>query len=123
MKAHLLPLYVLCALWVLWYLYIIVMGLYRAKLQHRLTTASLVLGAPVIVLGATLDWALNWTVATVFFREWPRAPAELVTQRLTRYLKDPSPDYNTRIRRHRAGIICRHLLDPFDPSTKGHCDD
>lgn len=121
MSAYLLPLYALGSLWLLWACYVIVMGLRRAQLQGRLSLTAKVLGAPWLLLGIALDWLINWTIAAAFFREWPQGPKELVTQRLARYLKDEGQDYTTRIRKHRAGIICRHLLDVFDPNPQGHC--
>ena len=39
----------------LWLLYILVMGLYRAKLQGRLSPVSLVLGFPAYAIGHLLD--------------------------------------------------------------------
>ena len=105
----------LAVLWLLWYLYLIVMGLYRAKLMGTLTNSAKVLGAPALVVGWTLDWLINWTIAALFFRELPRSPLELVTQRLSRYIAGP-PCLN----RHYAQVICLHLLDPFDHTGK-HC--
>jgi len=54
-------------LWALWYLYLIVMGLYRAKLMGTLTRSALVLGSPALVIGWLLDWLVNWTLASPFF--------------------------------------------------------
>lgn len=115
MSALFSPLTALAVLWALWYLYLIVMGLYRAKLMGTLTRSALVLGSPALVIGWLLDWLINFTVATIFFRELPRAPMELVTQRLSRYIAGP-PCLN----RHYAQVICLHLLDPFDYTGK-HC--
>ncbi len=106
----------LLALWALWYLYIVVMGLYRAHLAGRLTPAAKVMGAPALVIGWTLDWLINMTIATLFFRELPRSAFELVTDRLTRYIAGP-PCLN----RHYAQVICQHLLDAFDVNPEGHC--
>lgn len=103
------------SLWALWYFYLIVMGLYRANLAGNLSNASKVLGAPALVVGWTLDWAINWTVATVFFREFPCSAMEVVTTRLSRYIAGP-PCLN----KHYAEVICQHILDPFDPTGK-HC--
>ena len=102
-------------LWLLWYLYLIVMGLYRASLMGTLTTSAKVLGAPALVIGWLLDWLINWTVAVLFFRQMPRTFGELVTQRLSRYIAGP-PCLN----KHYAQVICLHLLDPFDHTGK-HC--
>jgi len=104
------------ALWALWYLYLIVMGLYRAHLLGRLSMPAKVLGAPALAIGWALDWLINWTVAAAWFGEWPGAPFELVTGRLKRYLAGPPG----RKQKH-ARSVCRHLLDPFDPNPGGHC--
>lgn len=103
-------------LWALWYLYLIVMALYRAHLSGRLSMAAKVLGSPALVIGWLLDWAINWTLAVAWFGEWPHAPMDLVTDRLQRYMAGPPG----RRQKH-ARSICRHLLDPFDPNPKGHC--
>lgn len=107
--------YIVGALWGLWYLYLIVMGLYRAKLAGQLSTPSKVLGAPALVVGWLLDWVINWTIATAFFHELPQNIFELVTGRLARYLNGPEC-----LNKHYAQVICRNILDPFDPSGH-HC--
>lgn len=48
-------LHALALLYTLWLLYVLVMGLYRAKLQKRLSRVALVLGFPVYALGYLLD--------------------------------------------------------------------
>ena len=109
------PFLAVSGLWALWYLYIIVMGLYRAKLAGKLSTASKVLGFPALIIGFALDWLVNWTVAAIFFRELPATPLELVTGRLTRYMAGPDGS-----KKRRARLICEHLLDSFDPTGR-HC--
>lgn len=104
-------------LWLLWYLYILVMGLYRANLDNRLTRFTKLMALPALVVGFVLDWLANWTVATVVFGEPPESPFELVTARLTRYLSDPS---TRRFRVVRAQWLCENLLDFFDPCG-AHC--
>lgn len=102
-------------LWAFWYLYLIVMGLYRAKLLGRLTWPVKVLGAPALVVGFAVDVLAQYTVAAIVFRELPEAGEHLVTDRLQRYLQDGSGS-----RYRKAKWICTHLLDPFDPTGK-HC--
>ena len=104
------------ALWLLWYLYLIVIGLYRAHLLGRLSWPAKVLGSPALVVGWLLDWFINWTIAAVWFQEMPHAPLELVTDRLQRYMAG-LPGRNQK----HARSICAHLLDPFDPNPEGHC--
>ena len=103
-------------LWLLWYAYILVMGLYRAHLDGRLTPLTKVMAYPALIAGYVLDWTANWTVAVIVFGELPHRPFELVTDRLTRYLKEPT----RRFRRDRARWICENLLDFFDPRGS-HC--
>lgn len=105
--------YVLSVLYALWILYILVMGLYRAKLADRLSPAATILGAPFLVLGYAVDVFANLTAATILFLEVPREA--LVTTRLTRHLEKGS-GWRHRI----AKAICEHLLDPFDPRG-AHC--
>lgn len=113
-------LYIILALiafpWLVWREYVMVMGLYRAKLAGTLSQTALVLGAPDIFIGVVSDWVLNLTYGRVVFGEWPLDRKELLTQRLTRYLAGPECR-----NKHRARIICRSLLDPFDPTGK-HCE-
>lgn len=104
------------ALWALWYLYLIVMGLYRAHLQGRLSKAAKILGAPALFIAVVLDWLVNLTIATVWFMELPGQPLELLTTRLARYL-----DGHDNLNRRHAAWICANLLDVFDPSPNGHC--
>lgn len=101
--------------YLLWVFYILVMGLYRAKLNNRLSKTATVLGAPFLVIGYLLDVATNVTVATAFFWEWPREA--LVTTRLTRHMAA-----KRGWRYQLARFICESLLDPFDP-TGAHCID
>lgn len=106
----------LAALWVFWLLYVFTMGLYRAFLMGRLKGLSLVMCAPVVAVAFTLDLLMQFTVFAVVFADIPRD--WLVTQRLRRYMRDLPPEH---WRRRWADYLCRHLLDPFDP-TGAHCD-
>lgn len=124
MDAFLALLGVAAYLLTFWYLYVLVMGFYRASLAGKLEkwSASWWLALPVILLGALVDLLSNWTIAALWFWEWPRFiwawhRPDLVTDRLTRYLADSYPA--GRNKKH-AGIICNQLLDPFDPSGS-HC--
>lgn len=99
----------------LWYVYILVMGLYRAHLMGRLTGLAKVLAYPAVAVGWLMDWLANVFIASVVFAEPPRAWNELVTDRLSRYVKGP-----LGYRRTRALWVCTHLLDYFDP-TGIHC--
>lgn len=99
----------------LWYVYVLVMGLYRAHLMGRLYGLAKVLAYPAVAVGWLLDWLANVLIATVIFGEVPRAWNELVTDRLSRYVKGPMG-----YRRTRALWVCTHLLDVFDP-TGTHC--
>lgn len=103
--------YLLC----FWYLYVFVMGIYRAHLAGRLSKFAFILALPVIAVGFLVDLIANWTVATAVFVELPEQPEELVTDRLKRYINGPPCK-----RRTLAIAICDHLLDVFDPSG-AHC--
>lgn len=102
-------------LWVFWYIYLIVMGLYRAKLDGRLTWPVKILGAPALLVGYIVDIIAQYTIATIVFRDWPAKGEHLVTDRLQRYMANPGG-----IRYRKAKWICEHLLDPFDPTGR-HC--
>jgi len=105
--------YIAAFLWGFWGLYVLIMGLYRAQLAGRLTTAMKVLGAPFLLAGYITDIVCNLTVAMLVFAEVPREA--LVTTRLTRYIKQ-----GAGWRYDAAVWICSNLLDPLDPRGK-HC--
>lgn len=109
----LLPLYLLA----FWYVYILVMGLYRAHLLGRLTGLAKWCAVPAVAIGWLMDWLANIFIASLLFGEPPRTWHELVTDRLTRYAQGPMGRNRTR-----AVWICTQLLDVFDP-TGAHCHD
>lgn len=115
MSALGLTLWSLAYLYGFWLLYVLIMGFYRAWLARRLTVVAMILSSPALVVGYLVDLLANWTLATVWFRELPRRPLELVTDRLTRYIASSSG-----WRRVHATWICATLLDYFDPHER-HC--
>lgn len=120
-------------LWAFWLLYVLTMGLYRASLAGKLTRMALVLGSPFVILAIAADLLANWTLATLWFYQWPAKsdwprisfsgwrPAvvwvrpDLVTSRLSRYIDGPDC-----WRKEHATWLCHNLLDAFDPSGT-HC--
>ncbi len=101
-------------LWIFWFAYVGIMGIYRAHLAGRLDGFARAMSVPVVLLGYVLDVMANVTVAVLVFLDWPRE--WLVTTRLKRYRRDAPGTRNAKI----AEYICEHLLDPFDP-TGNHC--
>lgn len=99
---------------VFWYVYILVMGLYRAHLQGRLNKITTALAFPALIIGYVMDVFANFTIAWVVFLEPPYEM--LVTTRLKHYMTKNEDNW----RRRWAEWICTHLLDPFDPSGN-HC--
>lgn len=109
---HLTPL--IFAPWLLWAMYVMVMGIYRAHLDKRLTTTTKILAAPWVVIGYGLDVIVNLTIASLVF--WEPPWELLVTSRLKRHIDAAAGGW-----RHRLAVwICDRLLDPFDP-TGHHC--
>ena len=100
--------------WLLWALYILVMGIYRAHLDKRLTRLTYALAMPWVALGFALDVVVNVTVASLLFLEPPWEL--LVTSRLKRHIAASAGGWRHRL----AVFICDHLLDVFDP-TGNHC--
>jgi hypothetical protein len=100
-------------LWAFWGMYVLVMGIYRAHLSHRLRGLVLVLSLPFVVIGFLMDVFANLTIASLVFLEPPRE--WLVTSRLQRYIA-----HGTGWRAAKARWICDNLLDVFDPSGD-HC--
>jgi hypothetical protein len=94
------------------------MAFYRANLDGRLTGVAKWLAMPVIVLAISVDLIANWTIATIWFRQWPLLkwnPPDLVTSRLSRYIEG-EPGW----RKDHAMWLCQNMLDYFDPSGT-HC--
>ena len=100
-------------LWAFFYLYVLVMGFYRAHLARKMTGLTYLLALPALCVGYVVDALANLIFATLVFSEWPREM--LVTTRLTRHMTGP-PGW----RRNLAQDICAALLDIFDP-TGQHC--
>lgn len=106
--------YTLLSVYALWLFYLAVMALYSAKKKGTLTKPALVLGYPILIVGALLDFFVNAVLMTVLMLEPPRE--WLVTQRLSRHLKR-----GEGWRKAVASWVCRNLLDTFDPDHRGHC--
>lgn len=104
-------LYLIC----FFYLYVLVMGIYRAYLSERLNRFLLVICLPVLVLGILFDVVANLTIATVVFRKLPRE--WLVTTRLIKIQNNPLEHVHNKAL---AKYICEHMLDVFDPNGN-HC--
>lgn len=108
-----ITLWVIGFLWIFWGMYVLVMGIYRAYLSHRLKGLVLVLSLPFVAVGYLMDVFANLTVASLVFLELPREL--LVTDRLKRHMHK-SKGWRFWLARY----ICDHLLDVFDPSGD-HC--
>lgn len=112
-------------IWAILYLYafyaayIIVMGVWRARLAGRLTwrnnPVTFALCLPFVVIGLALDVVAQYTIATLIFADLPRRGEHLVTDRLQRYV---AQRYGWRYRW--ARYVCDNLLDVFDPRGE-HC--
>lgn len=108
--------YTILTLWAFYLLYVLMMGTYRAFLRKKLQGLSLVLLAPALGLAFVLDVLIQFTLASLVFWEIPRKGEWFVTHRLRTYIRQ-GEGWRWRI----ADVICRRLLDPFDP-TGAHCD-
>jgi hypothetical protein len=98
--------YTIGGLYALWLGYVLTM-----HIVHRWDTlplAARIFGAPPALLAYLLDVALNWTICTALFFDWPRE--RTITERLHRYRFG----WRGRV----ARWVCGHLLNPFDPD---HC--
>lgn len=109
-------------LWAFWVLYVATMAVYRLHLAGVLkqrTTSRFTLGMCYSLVGIAIavDVIAQYTVATVFFLDLPKAGERLVTDRLQRYVAQPRQDWRSA----KAHYICEHLLDLFDP-TGDHCN-
>ena len=109
--------YTLLLLWAFYLLYVLMMGAYRAFLRKKLQGLSLILLAPALGLAFVLDVLVQFTIASLVFWEIPRKGEWFVTHRLRTYIRQ-GEGWRWRI----ADVLCRRMLDPFDP-TGAHCDD
>jgi hypothetical protein len=109
--------WILVALYAFWNLYVYSMGIYRAFLQKRLKGLSLVMSAPILALMFAIDVLMQFTLAWLVFWDRPAKGEWFVTGRLRRYIKQ-GEGWRYRL----ADVMCKYLLDPFDP-TGAHCDD
>jgi hypothetical protein len=89
------------------------MSLYRAKMNKTITRTSLIIGYPILAVGAFIDLFMNVTLFSLVFFELPKE--WLLTKRMQRYIKT-----GTGWRFKVADWICRNLLNIFDPSGR-HC--
>jgi len=98
------------ASYALWGMYVLVMGLKRARDAGTLSRIAYVLGVPILVAGYLLDFLVNVGPCTLLFLEPPRETT--VTARLKRHAKKDT--WRGRLARWFAA----HLLDAFDPSGR-----
>ena len=104
----------LAAMWLMWGLYALVMGLYRVKLSGKLTPTQWVLGVPYYGAGAVLDVVLNWSIGSLLLLD---PPGELVMTTHMKRLRREAPDsWGGRV----SAWICDQGLDSLDPSGD-HC--
>lgn len=97
---------------VTWIFYVAIMS-FKAKLPVMGPVARFHAYLALFVFGYPLDLIANVIVSLVAFQRLPKKP--LLTGTLKWWIA--SPDER---RAKWAGLICRELLNPFDPSGK-HC--
>lgn len=116
--------------YLLWILYICVMGFKRARNDGKLSKTALVLGYPVLVFGYLLDFLVNVVFMTPLLLDLPRELT--VTARLKRHNSTSLIDdmtgfsawqivrayYKNFMLPYRKFMVrwTKPLLDPFDPS-------
>lgn len=106
-------LYLISAVYLLWFFYLAVMNLARARDNGTLTKPALILGTPLFIIGYALDIAVNILVMTILFLELPKEWT--VTGRVKRHIY-----HGSGWREKVAGWFCHNLLNAFDPDGK-HC--
>lgn len=105
--------WMIISVYLLWFFYLAVMNLARAKENGTLTTVALYLGYPIFLVGYLLDIFVQVTVMSLLFLELPKEWT--VTGRLKRHLYG-SLGWREKI----AAWFCHHLLNTFDPNGR-HC--
>jgi hypothetical protein len=106
---YFLPIVPFLAFYILWFFYLAIMNLKRAKESGKLNKTATYLGAPLLVIGYILDFLVN-IFLTIPFLELPHEFT--VTARLKRHVCHSIG--------WRKSLACFFipLLDPFDPSGK-----
>lgn len=108
MNALLVPFIPFSILYAVWFFYLAIMSLYRARKAGTLTPLATYLGYPIFVVGWALDFLGNMLPTSMLFLSLPREL--LITARLQRYADGPDS-----WRRRLALWFASNLLDPFDP--------
>ena len=106
---------VVLGLYLAFALYVLTMALYGVHLRGRLMWAGYLLGWPWVLVAFVGDVTLQYTLASVVFRELPPAGEWTVSRRLSRWKRDnPLSRRGTWARK-----ICS-FLSVFDPKGD-HC--
>jgi hypothetical protein len=96
------------SVYLLWILYVAVMGIKRARDAGTISRTALALGYPVLFVGLALDALVNVCVFSFLMLEVPRELT--VTARLTRHI-----EHGEGWRQALALWFASTLLDAFDP--------
>jgi hypothetical protein len=100
----------------LWVLYVFTMALKRAKENGLLHPVALVIGSSIAAPAYILDIAVNLTIGTVLFLDFPREWT--LSARMSRLYVPGSTAWRSKL----SAIFAVIFLDPFDPNPKGHID-
>ncbi len=105
-----LALGLLLAFYLLWILYLATMSIERARRAGTITKPALGMAVPFVLVGLTIDIAINVVPMTFFLFELPQE--KTTSERLRRLNRDPGTN------RYRKAVVrlFEPLLDPFDPS-------
>lgn len=106
--------WVLLTLYTLWFFYLAVMNLKRAKDAGTMTPVAKFLAYGIVLPGAILDVVVN-VLATIPFWDIPKEWT--LSQRLSRYYVEGSDNWRSKA----AEYIARNFLNTFDPSGQ-HID-
>lgn len=104
------------AIYVGWWWFVAVMAFRDAKEAGKLTRNTIIAAYPGAIAGYLYDVIVLNTLGSIWLMSFPKLwKGEFtLTAHLSRLLKEAS---GTRL--HKAQIICKNMLHPFDP---GHCD-
>jgi hypothetical protein len=104
------------ALWLFWSLFALGMQFYGHYLRGDLDQTDKIMAIPWVVIFLLFDVFFQYTVATVYFLDFPKWGEHLVTKRLQRYIREVPDTWRGRWAKH----ICKLRLNKFDPSGR-HC--
>jgi hypothetical protein len=102
----------IAAVYILWFFYLAIMNLKRAKDSQLMTKFAYIAALPMLIGGYILDIAVNVTIGSILFLEFPHYKRLTLSARMSYHFCDGGDKWRTRL----ACWFAKNLLDPYDPT-------